>query len=188
MTEGLAVDFGPLKNLIGDWKGDKGTDVAPEPDGSETSPYYETITVTPVGSVTNAEEQVLAALHYHQIVYRKSNDEAFHNQTGYWMWDAATGTVMHSFTIPRAVSLLAGGLYKGETDADGRVALKVSAGIDDPAWGIVQSPFMADNARTVSFRQQLFIGRDSLSYDETTILDIYGQRFEHTDCSALVRD
>ena len=40
------VDYGPLSKLIGVWKGDKGMDIAPEPDGTEENPYYETITFT----------------------------------------------------------------------------------------------------------------------------------------------
>lgn len=97
------VDFGPLTGLIGRWAGDKGSDVAPEPDGSEESPYYETILFSAAGNVENTESQELVAVHYHQIVSRKSNDEVFQNETGYWMWDATQGVVMHSLTIPRAV-------------------------------------------------------------------------------------
>lgn len=40
------------------------------------------------GNVTNAETQHLTVLHYHQIVRHKSDGEVFHNETGYWMWDA----------------------------------------------------------------------------------------------------
>ena len=45
-----------------------GIDIAPEPDGTETNPFYETITFTEADDVTNAESQALVALHYHQIV------------------------------------------------------------------------------------------------------------------------
>ena len=31
------VDYDPLAGLIGTWQGDRGMDVAPEPDGSEES-------------------------------------------------------------------------------------------------------------------------------------------------------
>jgi len=57
------IDYGPLRALIGVWKGEKGIDVAPEPDGSENNPYYETMTFTAIGDVTNAESQVLAAIY-----------------------------------------------------------------------------------------------------------------------------
>jgi len=179
------IDFGHLAGLIGNWKGDKGTDIAPEPDGEENSPYYETICFSPVGLVGNADEQELAAIHYHQIVYRKSNDEEFHNETGYWMWDRATGVIMHSLAIPRAVCVLAGGIWNGEIDDQGRVVLEVAAAEDNPDWNIVQSPFMAEKARTVSFTHKLIVGGDTLSYDETTMVDIYGKLFEHTDANEL---
>ena len=82
MNDDKSIEYGPLNDLIGVWKGDKGLDVAPEPDGAEENPYFETITFTAIGDVTNAESQVLVALHYHQIVRRKSNNKVFHNETG----------------------------------------------------------------------------------------------------------
>ncbi len=63
MSEMNDVDFGPLVDLIGVWKGEDGVDVAPEPDGAETNPYFETITYSAVGGVTNAESQNLATVH-----------------------------------------------------------------------------------------------------------------------------
>jgi hypothetical protein len=83
------VEYGPLAALVGTWGGDKGLDISPEPDGQEENPYYETIVFEAIGDLTNAEEQKIAMLRYLQIVRRKSNDEVFHDQTGYWMWDAA---------------------------------------------------------------------------------------------------
>jgi len=79
------IDYGPLQTLIGVWKGDKGLDVAPEPNGSEDNPYHETITYEAVGDVKNAGSQCLVAIRYHQVVQRKSNGETFHDQIGYWM-------------------------------------------------------------------------------------------------------
>ena len=37
------IDYGPMQQLIGTWRGQGGLDIAPEPDGSENNPYYETI-------------------------------------------------------------------------------------------------------------------------------------------------
>ena len=180
-------DFGPLTDLIGVWKGKDGVDIAPEPDGTETNPYFETITFEAVGGVTNAEAQDLMVVFYRQIVRRKSDNDVFHDETGYWMWDAKSQTVMHSLTIPRAVCVLAGGQYTGKKDADGRTVLEVSAAIDDDNWKIVQSPFMRDNASTTAFTHTLTVGNDTLSYAETTMLEIYGKTFEHTDANDLVR-
>ena len=119
------VDYGPLVELVGVWQGDKGMDIAPEPDGTEENPYYETITFTAGGDLSNAESQVLSNLHYRRIVRRKSNDEIFHDQTGYWIWDARENVIMHSFVIPRAVGVLAGGHYNGEKDAAGNIIIAV---------------------------------------------------------------
>ena len=179
------INYGPLAGLIGRWEGDKGVDIAPEPDGSETNPYYESLTFEPVGLVTNAEEQVLAALSYKQIVRRKADDEVFHHETGYWIWDAAAEIVMHSLAIPRAVILLAGGTARA--GSDGAMVLEVSAAIDDPDWSIVQSPFMNAKAKTTAFTQQVTLRDDQLTYTETTSLTIYGRAFEHTDSNTLQR-
>ena len=180
------INYGPLAGLIGTWQGDKGVDIEPEPEGDEIHPYYETLTFEAVGDVTNAEKQTLVALHYRQVVRRKVDDEVFHDETGYWMWDAASNTVMHSLTIPRAVVVLAGGQYSGTTE-DSTVILEVAAKIDDPDWSILQSPFMRDNAKTIAFAHKISVGEDLLSYTETTTLDIYGRIFEHTDKNELVR-
>jgi hypothetical protein len=179
------VDYGPLTGLIGTWKGDKGMDVAPEPDGVEENPYYETIEFQAAGDVTNAEEQTLAVVRYHQVVSRKSNDEVFHDEVGYWLWDAANQVIVHSLAIPRAVTLVAGGSYTGDPKAD-RVVLEVRAA-EGEEWGISQSPWMRDKARTLEFRHELTVTADALRYNETTVLEIYGKRFEHTDANSLTR-
>ena len=181
------VDYGPLAGLVGTWEGSTGLDVAPEPDGTEENPYYETIVYEAAGDVTNAESQTLAIVRYHQVVSRKSNDEVFHDETGYWLWDAPRGIVMHSLLIPRAVGVLAGGTFAGSATGPGTVVLRVHAALGDPDWGIIQSPFMRDNARTVEFRHEVTIDRDRLAYSETTILEIYGRRFDHTDRNELTR-
>jgi len=184
-TESM-VDYGPLTGLIGTWQGDKGVDIAPEPDGIENNPYYETLTFEAIGDVTNAEQQTLAVLQYRQRVTRKSNDQIFHDECGYWMWDATKGVLMHSFSIPRGVTVLAGGSYTGP-DNDDNLILSVSAKRDDPDWQISQSPFMRDNARTDEFHRQITLSGGNLAYTQTTMLMIYDKRFEHTDDNELSR-
>jgi len=179
------LDYGPIACLVGTWDGDKGMDISPEPDDIEKKPYYETISFEAIGDVTNAEKQTLAVIRYQQIVTRKSNDQVFHDQTGYWMWDSATGVVMQSISIPRAVTLLAGGKA---TVTDKCTTLNVQAKLGDPDWGIVQSPFMRDNASTTAFELQLTVNKDAMSYSQTTFLDIYGKSsFDHTDRNKLTR-
>lgn len=179
------VNYGPLNGLIGTWSGDKGTDWSPEKDGLNDNEYYETIVFTPAGDVENAEEQVLCSLHYHQVVKKKSNDEVFHNETGYWIWDEKEQTVMHSFTIPRGVCVLAGGKCDGKKDAEGNIIIEVQATAADKDWGIIQAPFMSKRAKTTKFVQKLVVGDGKFSYHETTTVDIYGRVFEHTDENEL---
>jgi len=187
INENPAVNYGPLTSLIGDWGGDKGLDVAPKPGGREEHPYFETLSFTALGNAVNAGKQKLSVLRYHQVVSRKADGEIFHDETGYWMWDAGNSTVMHSLAIPRAVCVLAGGSWAAEEDTGDRVSLVVAAKLDDPDWGIVQSPFMRDHAKTLEFRHEIVVEQDRLTYREMTLLDIYGKTFEHTDANELTR-
>lgn len=180
------VDYGPLACLVGRWQGDKGMDVAPEPDGKEDNPFYETLVFTASGDLSNAKEQKLAIVSYHQEVKRKSNDEVFHDQTGYWLWDASNKTVMQTLTIPRGLCLLAGSRYNGATEA-ATITLQVRAAADDKDWGIVQSPFLQRKAKTLEFTHRIEIKGNTLRYHESTLLDIYGSVFDHTDGNTLIR-
>jgi len=186
MTDSCEINYGPLKALIGIWEGDKGMDLAPDPDGSEDNPYYESIEFEAIGDVTNAEAQVLVALRYYQVVRRKSDNKVFHNETGYWMWDSATDVIMHSLAIPRGVCVLAGGQCSAPDNDTDPVDIEVIASADNPDWGILQSPFMQNKARTTRFTHQLSVANGVLRYSETTIIDIYGNTFEHRDQNELV--
>jgi len=176
--------YGPLAGLIGDWKGDRGLDVARENDGPDDNPYFESITFEPVGEVENAEEQVLMAVAYKQIVYRKSNDEAFHHQQGYFIWEKATNAITHAFTIPRGLSLLCNGNVESH---DNKVQFEFWADSKDENFNIIQTPFMKKNAKTESFTQTIKLASNQLSYRQVTKLNIYGKDFDHSDESVLIK-
>ena len=180
------VDYGPLAALVGLWEGDQGMDIAPEPDGTEKNPFFETILFEAVGTVTNAERQTLAAVRYHQVVSRKSNQKVFHNETGYWSWDPQINAVAQSLTIPRGLCVLAGGKIKFSFDGR-KTELDVAATEHDDEWRIIQSPFLRSKARATEFRHHIAVSGDELDYNETTILEIYGKTFEHTDKNVLTR-
>ncbi len=181
------IDYGPLAALVGEWVGDKGMDVAPEPDGEERSPYYETIVFEAAGDVTNAEQQVLSIVRYHQVVTRKSNDEVFHDQVGYWLWDRSDDTIIECFTIPRGVGVVAGGKAAQRADS-GAIVLEVTARAGDDAFGIAQADFMFQQARTTAFTHTVTIAGDELQYRQSTMLDIYGkQSYDHSDVNTLRR-
>jgi hypothetical protein len=182
------VNYGPLAALIGTWHGDKGVDRAPEPDGEERNPYYETLTFEAAGDVTNAEEQTLAVVHYKQVVSRKSNDEVFHHQVGYWLWDSADDTIVETFTIPRAVAVVAGGKLAQPDSLDSELVFDVAADASSSEFGIVQAPFMYNKAKTTAFTHTITVKGDDMRYSESTVLDIYGKTsYDHKDVNTLKR-
>ncbi len=181
------VEYGPLALLIGEWKGNKGMDIAPESDGSEEeNPFFEEINFEAIGDVTNANTQKLAVVRYHQKVFRKSDNQQFHDQLGYWLWDSQNNIVMHSISIPRGVTLVAGGYFDPALIQNDSVLLKVSAE-ENGEWNIAQSPFMKENARTTAFKLNLKVDVNNMSYSQTTVLNIYEKVFDHTDKSSLTR-
>jgi hypothetical protein len=142
-----ATDFGPLQLLIGIWQGQSGTDLSPEPDGTEHNQYRERFEVQPVRPLSNAEEQHLMAVQYHQTVYRIRDNKQIHDQSGYWSWDKEMQTVMHSFTLARGMSVIAGGQV--QIDEKFRHHFNVSASAEIGAqWPISQSPFLAPESVT----------------------------------------
>lgn len=182
------IDYGPLAALIGTWQGDKGVDRAPEPDGEERNPYYETISFEAAGDVTNAEQQTLSVVRYHQVVSRKSNDKVFHDQVGYWLWDPADNTIVETFTIPRGVAVVAGGTLAAPAGPDQELVFDVAADAASPEFGIVQAPFMFRQAKTTAFTHTLTVQGDNMSYSEITVLDIYDKTdYQHKDVNTLQR-
>jgi hypothetical protein len=181
------VDYGPLARLVGVWKGDKGHDhsPAPAPENHTDDPYFETITIEDAGALKNGKEQEIAMVRYHQVVSRKSDGGVFHDQVGFWMWEVGTNEVMHSVSIPRGLALVAGGTFTGDPSGDGPITFTVAAKDGDPDYGISQSPFLQQKAKTTAFAGTFTVGPEGLHYEETTSLEIYGRSFEHTDTNTL---
>ena len=176
--------YGPLQGLIGTWAGHRGLDISPEADGStEENEYYERIVYTGVGDTDNADVQVNMIVRYHQQVFRSRDDKLIHDQVGYWLWDPDNDTLVMTLSIPRAVSLQASGSYQQE---NGITQLNVSAA-EDSEWGILQAPFMQQNAKTIKYTMSMQIEDNQLSYQQITSLEIYGGPFEHRDSSVLRR-
>jgi hypothetical protein len=178
-------ELGPLAVLLGKWQGETGEDISPEPGGIEENAYYETLEFKAVQDVDNAEEQTLKTLQYEQYVRRKADDKVIHHQLGYWTWDAEAEVVCNSFTIARRVAVLAGGTIK---IASNQTIFSVSAKKGSASWGIIESEFMRKKASTTAFDQVLKVDDDTLSYQQTTLVDIYGKKqFKHKDENILRR-
>ena len=179
------IDYGPLAQLLGKWIGDKGMDKAPAANSdAENSAFTDELDFTAVGAVKNANEQELVSIKYHHIVRRKDDGNVFHDQIGHWIYEPATELIIHSLTIPRGVCVLAGGQF----DQQGSQSIfAVEANAGNETFGIVQSPFMLQKAKTKTFCMELTVEGDELSYEETMTLHIYGKDFEHVDKSTLRR-
>ena len=129
--------------------------------------------------------QLLRGLRYFIHINTEEEDITFHDQVGYWLWDAATGLVMQSLTIPRGQALLAGGAAK----PDG-CGLVVSAKRGDTEYGIVSTAFLEYAFRTDSYTLDVTFNADgSWSYVSDTMLSVRGQAepFRHRDRNTLIK-
>lgn len=179
------VDYGPLAQLLGKWVGTKGLDNAPDADANpDKTAFTDEINFTVAGPAENAEEQELVAIKYHHVVRKIENGLIFHDQIGHWIYEPSTNNIMHSLSIPRGVCLLAGGKYK-ESNEEGLFNVEAKQGSN--TFGIVQSPFMIDKAKTTAFRMALSVKNNELKYREIMSLEIYEKKFEHSDESILHR-
>ena len=177
--------FGPLAVLAGTWQGSMGDDTAPGDDRDvEKNAFREQIVFTPMSPTAN-HEQLLFVMSYTRTAWRLKGEDPFHQQLGYWLWDPTAMQVMHSFMIPRGVTVLAG----GPADADSTI-LKVAATLGSPTFGILSNPFLDREFKTLQYQATLTLnGSQSFMYEEDTEIQIKGQRatFHHVDKNRLER-
>lgn len=176
--------LGPLAAMAGTWEGQGGVDVAPKREGARTAPYFERISLQPVDPGNNGP-QLLYGLRYHTWMSQPGDDATYHDQVGYWLWEPATETVMHSLTIPRGQTVLAAG--KAAKDAR-QFTLTATRG--DTAYGICSNPYLEENFRTDSFTITVTLHDDGTwSYEQDTVMMIKGQdeAFHHRDANRLTR-
>ena len=108
------ANLGPLRGMAGRWTGEKGVDVKPKAAGPKTQVYIEHYELQPIDPQTNGP-QVLYGLRYHTFVHKPGLTKMYHDQVGYWLWEPATETVMHTLAIPRGQIAMAVG--KAHADA-----------------------------------------------------------------------
>ena len=176
------VNLGPLTSMAGIWEGTKGVDVKPKADGPRSQDYVERIELQPIDPQTNGP-QLLYGLRYHTHVTKPGLTKTYHDQVGYWLWEPATGTVIHTLAIPRGQIAMAVG--KAAPDAK-RFTLEARRGTTE--YGICSNPFLEHAFRTDSFTITVTINDDgSWGYEEDTVLMIKGQGepFHHTDHNVL---
>jgi hypothetical protein len=185
MSDALLAHLGPLAALAGVWEGDKGDDVAPSDErGTERNKFRERLTFEPFGPVNNHEQQ-LYGLRYSTMAWRLGEESPFHEETGYWLWDAAEKQVLRCFIVPRGVTVLAGGTV--EPDA---TSFQISAEVGSDTYGICSNKFLDREFKTVRYELTITLhGPDSFSYQEDTQLKMKGRNdlFHHTDANRVYR-
>ena len=175
-------NLGPLRAMAGVWQGQRGLDVKPKPEGPKKQAFTERIELQPIDPQTNGP-QLLYGLRYHTHITKPDQVKTYHEQVGYWLWEPATGSIIHTLTIPRGMVVMASG--KAQADA---TEFEVTATHLDPHFGIRSSPFLDYAFKTVDFKIKVQINEDGTwGYDEDTVLMIQGQTepFHHTDRNLL---
>ena len=108
----MSNEWGPLGGLIGEWESDQGgLDTAYSHSQGKVlgTPYKEKCTMKPFGPVDNGDQH-LYGLDYKSAMWRGSEENPFHTEVRYWLWDGATGEVLKGFVVPRGITVLAGGV------------------------------------------------------------------------------
>ena len=178
------ANLGPLAAMAGIWEGEKGLDVKPKAEGPKSQAYVERIELQPIDGQTNGP-QLLYGLRYHTFITKPGLTKAYHDQIGYWLWEPATGNILHTLAIPRGQVALA----FGQAAVDATV-FEVSSTRGVTTNGICSNPFLEEAFRTDSFRIKVTINPDGTwSYFEDTVLQIRGQDapFHHTDRNTLIK-
>jgi hypothetical protein len=188
------ANLGPLRALAGTWTSAAGADAHPVGpgsditgevvDGDEHNVFVERYELQPIDPQTNGP-QLFYGLRYHTHIVKPGEVETFHDQVGYWLWEPAARTVVHSLAIPRGQVVLAAG--PAEPDA---TEFEVTASLGSEIYGILSNPFLDRAFHTVSFRVRVNVHEDGTwSYEEHTTLRVPDREdlVDHVDRNTLMR-
>lgn len=182
VQENTLKNLGPLTGMAGIWQGTRGLDIKPKAEGPKKQAYVERIELQPIDPQTNGP-QLLYGLRYHVHITKPDQVKTYHDQVGYWLWEPATETVIHTLTIPRGQTAMAAGQAKADAK---EFELVSTQGLD--TYGICSAPFLNHAFKTVEFRIKVTINPDGTwGYDQDTVLKIVGQAelFHHRDTNTL---
>jgi len=179
-------EWGPLAGLVGTWEsGWTGLDVAFHNDKGKIAetPYRETTTFKPFGPVDNGA-QSLYGLDYRTAAWKEGEENPFHTEVGYWMWDGNNNQVMRCFLIPRASALIA-----GATVEPNATSFKLASVLGSNTYGILSNKYLDEIAKTTRFDVTVTIHANTFSYDETTVVEHqkHPTIIMHTDRNTLTR-
>lgn len=179
------LNFGPLARLAGVWEGDAGIDVAPSPErGLMETPFRERAVFEPMGPVDNHEQQ-LYALRYSTTAFRIGEADPFHEEVGYWLWDAVQTQVLRCFVVPRGVTILAGGSANA---SDAKFSLAADVGSD--TYSIASNRFLDTEFKTIRYELDVSLEEEGVfEYQEDNQIQLKGRSeiFHHRDSNRLSR-
>lgn len=181
-------ELGPLETLLGRWEGNVGLDISfhHDDDHIEETGYFEKASFSRIPVVNNGSQR-MHGLNYQMTAWRHGEEkmDPFHDEVGYLLWEEATGLVMRCFAVPRGIALLAA----GKAAADSKV-LEFKAELGSSGIGLLQNPYLLENAKTTEFVGVFTIeDDDTFSYTSDLTLDLaaYGGVMHHTDKNTLQR-
>ena len=181
----MKQNLGPLAALAGTWEGDAGDDRSPsEHRGPDQNDFRERIVWEPFGPVDN-HEQKLWGLRYSTVAYKKGEAAAFHEETGYWLWDAGAQQVMRAFLVPRGIAVIAGGTVLPDA-----TSFTLTAEVGSPTYGILSNKFLDVEFRTIRYDVKVeVLDADHVRYEEDTVMLMKGRKdlFHHIDKNTLRR-
>ena len=182
----MANEWGPLARLAGEWESERGgldTAYSHSQGHVLATPYQEKCAFKPFGPVDNGDQH-LYGLDYKTAMWRGDEDNPFHTEVGYWLWDSATGEVLRGFVVPRGITVLAGGMT-----AHDATEFTLRAAKDEPLYTIGENQYLATNASSLSYEVTISVADATWSYQETTVLRMkeFGEPFAHTDHNTLRR-
>jgi hypothetical protein len=128
---------------------------------------------------------VLYGLDYRMAAWRGDEENPFHTEVGYWLWDATDEQVMRCFLIPRGSALIAGAAVSAES-----TAFTLHSQVGSETYGILSNNFLAAQARTTRYEVTIDLSKDGVwSYEELSLIE-HGklpEHLSHTDRNTLHR-
>jgi hypothetical protein len=139
----------------------------------------------PFGPVDNGS-QSLYGLDYRSAMWRGDEENPFHTEVGYWLWDAAAGEVLRGFVVPRGITVLAGAIGVA-ADA---TSFTLTAKLGDPRYGISENAYLGERASSTTYEVMVTANDDGTwSYAEETMLQMteLPEPLAHTDSNTMHR-
>ena len=117
----------------------------PVVNGQEHNAFVERHELQPIDRQINGP-QLFYGLRYHTHIVKPGEVETFHDQVGYWLWEPAARTIVHTIAMPRGLVLLAAG-----TAEPNATEFEVSATRGSEVYGILRGAHCPTHSRPSRF-------------------------------------